>query len=320
MQMSRLHETAATLVYDPIGPNRIATRASLHSVGFRRVDLAPSLDVLRERLKIRSPDLLLVELAGSENEVCELVQQVRQGALGHNPFIVIIVTTWRRDGSIVGQVLNSGADDLIARPVSAHMLGERIKAFAERRKRFVVTMDYIGPDRRREPRGQGAECVEVPNPMNIRAMPNLSEEEGDRQIAAAIHRGKETLDSQKTRRDAVQLCLQWRMLEQRVPGARDFREILPRINRLAFGMKQRLGDAEAREYCHAVSQSVEGLIVLVDRAGRDSSTIDCRPALHALGQSAMALGRMFAPDEVEPGRLVELDMIMASRHAPPAAA
>jgi hypothetical protein len=50
MQMNRLHETASTLIYDPIGPNRIATRASLHSVGFRRVELAPSLDVLRDRL------------------------------------------------------------------------------------------------------------------------------------------------------------------------------------------------------------------------------------------------------------------------------
>jgi response regulator RpfG family c-di-GMP phosphodiesterase len=320
MQMNRLHETASTLVYDPVGPNRIATRASLHSVGFRRVELAPTLDVLRDRLKLRWPDLLLVEVAGSENEVCELVQQVRQGTLGDNPFIVIIVTTWRRDGSIVGQVLNSGADDLIARPVSAHMLGERVKAFAERRKKFVVTMDYIGPDRRREPRGKGAECVDVPNPLNIRSTPNLSEESGDRQIAAAIRRGKESLDIQKTRRDAVQLCLQWRMLEQRVPGARDFREILPRINRLAFGIKQRVGDAEAREYCNAVGQSVDGLIVLVDKAARDGSAIDCRPALHGLGQAAMALGRMFAPDEVEPGRLVELDMIMASRHAPPEAA
>ena len=320
MQVNRLHETAATLVYDPVGPNRIATRASLHSLGFRRVELAPTLDVLRERLRLRSPDLLLVEVAGSETEACELVQQVRQGTLGENPFIVIIVTTWRRDGSIVGQVLNSGADDLIARPVSAHMLGERVKAFAERRKRFVVTMDYIGPDRRREARGRGAECIEVPNPLNIRAMPNLSEEEGDRQIAAAIRRGKETMESQKTRRDAVQLCLQWRMLEQRVPGARDFREILPRIGRLASGIKQRLGDAEGREYCHAISQSVEGLIALVDQASRDGSGIDCRPVLYALGQSAMALGRMFAPDELEPGRLVELDLIMAARHASPAAA
>ena len=266
---------------------------------------------------MRSPDLLLVEVAGSENEVCGLVQAVRQGTLGDNPFIVIVVTTWRRDGTIVGQVLNSGADDLIARPVSAHMLGERVRALAERRKRFVVTMDYIGPDRRREVRGQGAECVEVPNPLNVRGMQNLGEEEADRQIAAAIRLGKETLNSQKIRRDAVQLCLQWRMLEQRTPGARDFREILPRINRLATGMKQRLGDADARECCMAITQSVEGLIALAERAGRDGSGMDCRPAMHALGQSALALGRMFAPDEVEPGRLVELDMIMAARHAPP---
>src|SRR4051812_15974861 len=230
MQMNRLHETAATLVYDPVGPNRIATRASLHSVGFRRIDLAPSLDILRERLRLRSPDLLLVEVAGCEPEVCGLVQEVRQSTLGDNPFIVIIVTTWRRDGSIVGQVLNSGADDLIARPVSAHVLGERVKAFAERRKRFVVTMDYIGPDRRREPKKNGAECVEVPNPLNTRAMKNLTKNKANRHIAAAIRRGKDLMDSQKTRRDSLQLCLQWRMLEQRVPGARDFRDILPRIN------------------------------------------------------------------------------------------
>jgi hypothetical protein len=200
------------------------------------------------------------------------------------------------------------------------MLGERVKALAERRKRFVVTMDYIGPDRRREARGSGAECVEVPNPLNVRGMQNLAEEEADRHIAAAIRLGKETLNSQKIRRDAVQLCLQWRMLEQRTPGARDFREILPRINRLAAGMQQRLGDADAREYCAAITQSAESLIALTEIAGRNGSGIDCRPAMHALGQSALALGRMFAPDELNPNRLVELDMIMAARHAPPAAA
>ncbi len=105
-----------------------------------------------------------------------------------------------------------------------------------------------------------------------------------------------------------------------MPGARDFREILPRIHRLATGMIRRLGDAEARGHCNAVGRAVDGLIALVDSAGRDTSINDCRPSMHVLGQSALALGRMFAPEEVEPGRLVELDMIMASRHAPPAAA
>src|SRR5258705_308971 len=175
MQMNRLHDTATMLIYDPIGPNRIATRASLHSLGFRRVDLAASLDILRERLRLRSPDLLLVE---------------------------------------------------------------------------------------------------VPNPLNIRARQNLGEDESDRQTPAAIKRAKETMSPQKTRRDAVQRCLQWRMLEQRVPGARDFREILPRLNRLAVGMKQRLGDAEAREHCTSVTRSVDNLIALADAAGRECSSID----------------------------------------------
>src|SRR5258707_1107960 len=105
----------------------------------QRIPIAPT----SQRLRNRAPDLLLGEVAGSENETCALVQSIRQGTLADNPFMVIIVTTWRRDGTIVGQVLNSGADDLVARPVSTTSLGERIRLLVERRKGFVVTMDYI---------------------------------------------------------------------------------------------------------------------------------------------------------------------------------
>src|SRR5260221_12660407 len=98
MQMSRLHETAAALIYDPIGPNRIATRASLHSVGFRRVELAPTLDVLRDRLKLRWPDLLLVEVAGNENEARGVGPQGRPGTLGGKPLFLVNVTPSGRAG------------------------------------------------------------------------------------------------------------------------------------------------------------------------------------------------------------------------------
>src|SRR6516164_10733245 len=147
----RPYETADTLVYDPVASNRNATRASLHSLGFRRVDLAASLDILLDRLRTSTPDLLLLEVAGAENEVCQLVQSVRQGRVGANPFILVMATTWRRDGTIVNQVVNSGADDLVARPISTSLLGERIRSLVERRKPFVITSDYIGPDRRRDP-------------------------------------------------------------------------------------------------------------------------------------------------------------------------
>jgi PleD family two-component response regulator len=74
----------------------------------------PSLDMLADCLNEKSPDLMFAEVSGAETEVCNLIQTVRQGLLGKNPFIVAIVTTWRRDGTIVSKVLNSGADDLVA--------------------------------------------------------------------------------------------------------------------------------------------------------------------------------------------------------------
>jgi hypothetical protein len=53
---------------------------------------------------------------------------------------------------------------------------------------------------------------------------------------------------------------------------------------------------------------------------RSEDITDYRPPLSLLGRAALTLGQMFAPDEVEPARLMELDRIMASRHPAPAAA
>jgi len=137
MIAKRFFETARVLIYDPVASNRNATRASLHSLGYRNVDAVAALDMLTTRLQTEPPDLLLTEVAGAESETCALIQAVRQGQLADNPFIVVIATTWRRDGSIIGQVVNSGADDLVPADLHHHA-GERVRLLAERRKGFVV--------------------------------------------------------------------------------------------------------------------------------------------------------------------------------------
>ncbi|MBK0572118.1 response regulator receiver protein, partial [Klebsiella pneumoniae] len=78
------------------------------------------------------------------------IQDLRQGGQGFNPFIVIIVTAWEKSGALVSRVVNSGADDLLLRPFSTTLLGQRIETHVERRKGFVVTTDYVGPDRRKD--------------------------------------------------------------------------------------------------------------------------------------------------------------------------
>jgi DNA-binding response OmpR family regulator len=149
--MSRLvYESTETLVYDPVAANRTATRAALYTLGFRRIETVASLDAFRNAIRRRPPDLALCEAQGADSELCEMIQELRQGGASHNPFIVIIVTAWEKSTALVTRVVNSGADDLLLRPFSTTLLRQRIETHAERRKSFVVTSEYVGPDRRKD--------------------------------------------------------------------------------------------------------------------------------------------------------------------------
>jgi len=297
----RLYETAEILVYDLVAENRNGTRASLHSVGFRKVELAASLEALEAALTSRSPDLLLVEVAESATEICALLQSVRQGLLGWNPFIVMVASTWRRDAALVRQILNAGADDLIVRPVSGSQLDERIGAQIERRKRFVVTPDYVGPDRRDSNR-PGSECFEVPNPLKLRTGDGLGEHEVEHRIAEEIERGKEMLNHEKLRLDAVQLLLQWRLLEQREAGNGDFFFILSRIEKTAEDIKRRAcfsRDESVLGWCDSVIDSINTTRAM--KAATDGDGVkDFSPPLHLLENAVCTLARICAPEWREP--------------------
>lgn len=317
--MSIHYDSAETLIYDPVGPNRNATRTNLHALGFRKVEPAPTLEMLEKQIKMRAPDLLMCEAAGAEAELCTMIQAVRQGKIGDNPFIVIVVTTWRRDGDLVVQVLNSGADDLLARPFSTVQLGERLRAHIERRKSFVVTSDYIGPDRRRDATRASAECFDVPNTLRMRTVDVANSEDVERAAALAVRQGKIQVSREKLRRDAFQLCVQWRRFEQRRPDAPDFTSILDRLEEIAAEIDIRaesLGITESRQWCKAITESARSIGYLLECGDREDQVkdrigLDLGAPLHLLGHAALTLGQIFAPGEVRPGQLVELDAIVA---------
>ncbi len=310
--MSFNFSAADTLVYDPVGSNRNTTRANLHSLGFRTVDAVGTLEALEQRLRERTPDLILCEASGSEGDLCEIIQKIRQGKVGENPFAIVVATSWRRDGDLVGLVVNSGADDLLARPFSTQQLGDRLKAHIERRKRFVVTSDYIGPDRRREPGRASAECFDVPNSLRTRTMDRSGY--ADRVVAIEVKRGKDQINREKLRRDAYQLCVQWRKFEQRRPDAPDFPAILDRIEQLAGDIDQRAeayGVIESKKWCEGLTESSRTIRTSIANASKENKPPELGVAQHLLGHAALALGAMFAPGEVRPSELVELDAIVA---------
>ena len=69
--MSRLtYETALTLVYEPVAGNRAATRSALYSLGFRHIELAPTLAAFAELIAADPPDLAICEVEGFESYLC----------------------------------------------------------------------------------------------------------------------------------------------------------------------------------------------------------------------------------------------------------
>lgn len=72
--MSRLSfDTAETLVYDPVSANRNATRASLYTLGFRRIETVGNIEAFVECVRRRPPDLALCEAQGTDAELCDTI-------------------------------------------------------------------------------------------------------------------------------------------------------------------------------------------------------------------------------------------------------
>lgn len=309
-------EAVETVIYDPVAPNREVMRSGAQQLGFRKLDAVGTFASLAERLAARTLDLLLCEVSGADGDVCKLVQSLRQGLSGTNPFAIVIATTWRREGGVINQVINSGADDLLARPFSTSLLNERLVHLVEHRKAFVVTSDYVGPDRRRDPRPDDKnELIDVPNPLRVKSLSGANGQ-AERVIAQAVAKAKELVSAEKMRRDAFQLCIQWRLIEHLRPNARDFSDMLGRMATLASEVKSRAAGTQheiAGKWCESIIDCTGAIGGMIEHttAPDPSHAPTLTPMMHLLGHAALTLGHMFTPADTETALVADLDAIAA---------
>jgi DNA-binding response OmpR family regulator len=195
------YSRASVTLYDPVHVNQRTTRYALQQLGFRTIDSVSSLSDIKQKLIEEAPHLLMMETSDHEAEVFRMVRAVRAGELSNNPFATIILTSWKRDTAIVREAIGCGADDVIIRPFSTSFAEERIRTLVRGRKPFIVTSDYIGPDRRRDrSRGNGAEPIEAPN--MLQAIID-DDREALARARAWIDEAQRTVDSERLRR----LCM-----------------------------------------------------------------------------------------------------------------
>ena len=188
---------------EPESGLRHALRAALNREGFSDVRDFDKADPVREALSKGEPDLLLIDSEMDEGEADSLITDVRHNRLGKNPFIPVIVTIWEPTRELVQRVASSGTDDMLVKPLSPAQLFDRIRALVNNRKPFVVTSDYIGPDRRKDlERESNIPTIEVPNTLRAKVK---GEPINRGSIDALIQEAQHDINDQRLKRNAFQI-------------------------------------------------------------------------------------------------------------------
>ncbi len=201
--MSHSFENVRLVIADNSPMVRSGLKAALYSFGFRNIVDTGQLVRLHDLLTQDSADLVISGSEVENTQVGYLIQEVRHHRLGSNPFLQAIILLSNADPIYVRKNIDSGADDLLLMPVAPEQLIARIEKLVNNRKPFIVTRDYIGPDRRNKPRPgeSSAPTLPVPNPLKARVTGSVDSTRLMRQVQEAAQQ----LNRVKIERHAVQI-------------------------------------------------------------------------------------------------------------------
>jgi len=93
-------------------------------------------------------DLAIVDFRMEPMDGVDFTRLIRNAEDSINPFLPIIMMTGFADRSRVEEARDAGVTELIAKPVTARAIIDRLNAVVYRPRPFIRTADYFGPRRR----------------------------------------------------------------------------------------------------------------------------------------------------------------------------
>lgn len=140
---------ARFLVVDDHQPMREILKSLLYGLGARQVAEARDAAQAFEMLRYGAYDILLTDYDMAGETGVQLARRLR-GAVGNqNRRIPIIMVTGRAEGPVIISARDAGVDEYLVKPLTTVSLTQKLEAALHRRRPFIETATYCGPDRRR---------------------------------------------------------------------------------------------------------------------------------------------------------------------------
>ncbi|MCH7693174.1 MAG: response regulator [Proteobacteria bacterium] len=284
-------ENIRVLVGDPNREVRDGIRGGLYGQGFRYIMVTDRMSMVETAVATNKVDLMICDTELPDGDLYDLVHKIRHHELGDNPFIVVTALITAPTPQTVKKIFGAGCDDLIPKPISTGLLFERVLNLARNRKPFVVTSDYIGPNRRAKPRPgtQQIPEIDVPNPLNAKATDDTSAEG----LQAEIDRVANVLNEQKMERHAYQINF---LVERIVPLYQDGTaddSIVQHLDRLLYVSEDISRRLEGTRY-HHVGELCQSMVNVV-RAVRQVPLSPDRKDIALMPALAQAVKCAFRP-------------------------
>lgn len=137
------------LVIDDNQPIRMLIRSLLLDLGVGVVDMSDNGEHgWREYIK-HKPDIIFVDWKMENSDGIEFTKRVRQDSDSPTPTIPIIMMTGFTNKERVFQARDVGVTEFLIKPFTVQGLSRHLTHVIENPRQFVVSPNFVGPDRRR---------------------------------------------------------------------------------------------------------------------------------------------------------------------------
>ena len=122
-------------------------RDMFKSQGLTQIVCHANLPSMKEVMMQVPPDLLIIS-DDFDPDVFKAIREIRNQKLGDNPFMLITMLVNANRPASLKEAIGIGVDDIIVKPLTTERVQERLKLVTFHRQPFIVTDDYMGPQRK----------------------------------------------------------------------------------------------------------------------------------------------------------------------------
>ncbi len=137
------------LIVDDNHYMRTIVSAMLRSLGITNIREASDGAEAMEMVRDWRPDVILCDIVMEHLDGIEFTRLIRTASDSPHPYVPIIMITGHTDRDKVISARDAGVNELIAKPLTARALIDRLKAVLDSDRPWVKSPVYTGPCRRR---------------------------------------------------------------------------------------------------------------------------------------------------------------------------